>query len=97
MALQQGQIFSKGGITEISTTDEMNSLLQDETNIGKMYRYVGVTNSTYTKGDIYEVAVLWCTWALILQKIGQIQIMYTQKFIFLLHLIKVGQDLKVGD
>lgn len=49
---------TKGGITEISTTDEMNSLLQDETNIGKMYRYVGVTNSTYTKGDIYEVAVL---------------------------------------
>lgn len=49
---------TKGGITEISTTDEMNSLLQDETNIGKMYRYVGETNSTYTKGDIYEVAVL---------------------------------------
>lgn len=49
---------TKGGITEISTTDEMNSLLQDETNIGKMYRYVGVTNDTYTKGDIYEVAVL---------------------------------------
>lgn len=49
---------TKGGITEISTTDEMTSLLQDETNIGKMYRYVGVTNSTYTKGDIYEVAVL---------------------------------------
>lgn len=49
---------TKGGITEISTTNEMNSLLQDETNIGKMYRYVGVTNSTYTKGDIYEVAVL---------------------------------------
>ena len=36
----------------------MNSLLQDETNIGKMYRYVGETNSTYTKEDIYEVAVL---------------------------------------
>lgn len=49
---------TKGGITEISTTDEMTSLLQDETNIGKMYRYVGVTNNTYTKGDIYEVAVL---------------------------------------
>lgn len=52
------KVPTKGGITEISTTDEMNSLLQDETNIGKMYRYVGVTNSTYTKGDIYEVAVL---------------------------------------
>lgn len=52
------RVPTKGGITEISTTDEMNSLLQDETNIGKMYRYVGVTNSTYTKGDIYEVAVL---------------------------------------
>ena len=52
------RVPTKGGITEISTTDEMNSLLQDETNIGKMYRYVGETNSTYTKGDIYEVAVL---------------------------------------
>ena len=52
------RVPTKGGITEISTTDEMNSLLQDETNIGKMYRYVGVPNSTYTKGDIYEVAVL---------------------------------------
>ena len=52
------RVPTKGGITEISTTDEMNSLLQDETNIGKMYRYVVVTNSTYTKGDIYEVAVL---------------------------------------
>ena len=52
------RVPTKGGITEISTTDEMTSLLQDETNIGKMYRYVGVTNSTYTKGDIYEVAVL---------------------------------------
>lgn len=52
------KVPTKGGITEISTTEEMNSLLQDETNIGKMYRYVGVTNSTYTKGDIYEVAVL---------------------------------------
>ena len=52
------KVPTKGGITEISTTDEMNSLLQDETNIGKMYRYVGVTNDTYTKGDIYEVAVL---------------------------------------
>ena len=52
------KVPTKGGITEISTTDEMTSLLQDETNIGKMYRYVGVTNSTYTKGDIYEVAVL---------------------------------------
>lgn len=52
------RVPTKGGITEISTTDEMNSLLQDETNIGKMYRYVGVTNSTYTNGDIYEVAVL---------------------------------------
>lgn len=52
------RVPTKGGITEISTTDEMNSLLQDETNIGKMYRYVGETNSTYTKRDIYEVAVL---------------------------------------
>lgn len=52
------KVPTKGGITEISTTDEMNSLLQDETNIGKMYRYIGVTNDTYTKGDIYEVAVL---------------------------------------
>ena len=52
------RVPTKGGITEISTTDEMNSLLQDETNIGKMYRYVGETNSTYTKEDIYEVAVL---------------------------------------
>lgn len=41
-------------ITEISTAAEMNALLVAE-NVGKAYKFVGTTDSTYTNGDIYEV------------------------------------------
>lgn len=41
-------------ITEISTAAAMNALLVAE-NVGKAYKFVGTTDSTYTNGDIYEV------------------------------------------
>lgn len=43
-----------GGITEISTADEMDALLTAE-NVGNIYRYTGETDDTYTNGDLYEV------------------------------------------
>lgn len=41
-------------ITEVATADEMNALLI-EANVGKVYRFVGTTDETYTNGDLYEV------------------------------------------
>ena len=41
-------------IEEVSTAAEMNALLVAE-NVGKAYKFVGTTDSTYTNGDIYEV------------------------------------------
>ena len=41
-------------ITEVSTAAEMNALLVAE-NVGKAYKFIGTTDSTYTNGDIYEV------------------------------------------
>lgn len=45
---------SSGGITNVSTADEMTALLVSE-NVGKVYRFTGTTDSTYTNGDLYEV------------------------------------------
>lgn len=41
-------------LTEVSTAAEMNALLV-AANVGKAYKFVGTTDSTYTNGDIYEV------------------------------------------
>lgn len=41
-------------IEEVSTAAEMNALLVAG-NVGKAYKFVGTTDSTYTNGDIYEV------------------------------------------
>lgn len=45
---------SSGGITNVSTTDEMTALLVSE-NVGKVYKFTGTTDSTYTNRDLYEV------------------------------------------
>lgn len=42
------------GVISISTSEEMDSVLLD-TNIGKIYRYIGETNNKYTKGQCYIV------------------------------------------
>ena len=42
------------GIEDISTSDEMTALLV-EANVGKVYRFTGTTDETYTNGDLYEV------------------------------------------
>lgn len=39
---------------EISTADEMTAVLM-ATNVGKVYRFTGTTDATYTNGDLYEV------------------------------------------
>lgn len=39
---------------EISTSEEMNAVLKEE-NIGKIYKFVGTTDSTYTNGELYQV------------------------------------------
>lgn len=48
------QILSiETGVQEISTEQEMNALLIAD-NVGKVYRFVGVTGA-YVNGDLYEV------------------------------------------
>ena len=42
-----------GGIQAVSTEEEMNALLVEE-NVGKVYRFTGVS-SVYNTGDLYEV------------------------------------------
>lgn len=39
---------------DVATAEEMTALLVSE-NVGKVYRYTGTTESTYTNGDLYEV------------------------------------------
>lgn len=39
---------------EISTADEMTAVLM-ATNVGKVYKFTGTTDTTYTNGDLYEV------------------------------------------
>lgn len=43
-----------GGIQNISTETEMNSLLNSN-NVGKVYKFVGETTNTYVKDDLYIV------------------------------------------
>lgn len=43
-----------GGIEDVATADEMTALLIAD-NVGKVYRFTGSTDSTYTNGDLYEV------------------------------------------
>lgn len=39
---------------ELSTPEEMEAVLVSE-NIGKIYKYVGETNETFTNGNLYQV------------------------------------------
>lgn len=39
---------------ELSTPEEMEAVLVAE-NIGKIYKYVGETNETFTNGNLYQV------------------------------------------
>jgi hypothetical protein len=39
---------------EISTPEEMNNI-QVEANVGKVYKYIGTTDDTYTNGELYQV------------------------------------------
>ena len=48
-------ISTSGSPIDISTSDEMTALLV-EANVGKVYRFTGTTDETYTNGDLYEVA-----------------------------------------
>ena len=41
-------------ITDVATTAEMNAKLVAG-NVGKVYRFTGTTDETYTNGDLYEV------------------------------------------
>lgn len=41
-------------IIDISDANELTTMLVAE-NLGKIYRYTGETNDTYTNGDLYEV------------------------------------------
>ena len=41
-------------ITDVATAAGMNAVLV-EANVGRVYRFTGTTDSTYTNGDLYEV------------------------------------------
>lgn len=41
-------------ITDVATAAGMTALLV-EANVGKVYRFTGTTDETYTNGDLYEV------------------------------------------
>lgn len=47
-------VDNSGTPIEISTVEQMENKLISE-NIGKIYKYVGETNETYTNGEYYEV------------------------------------------
>ena len=47
-------VDNSGTPIEISTVEQMENKLISE-NVGKIYKYVGETNETYTNGEYYEV------------------------------------------
>lgn len=55
---KEGKVLSINGSggtpIELSTSAEMESVLVAE-NIGKIYKYVGETNETFTNGNLYQV------------------------------------------
>lgn len=46
--------FEGGTPIELSTSEEMEAVLVAD-NIGKIYKYVGETNETFTNGNLYQV------------------------------------------
>lgn len=56
---KEGKVLSiNGGSSglpiEISTSEEMEKLLVAE-NVGKIYKFVGETNETFTQNNLYQV------------------------------------------
>lgn len=49
-----GKAVVEGTPIELSTSAEMEAVLVAE-NIGKIYKYVGETNETFTNGNLYQV------------------------------------------
>lgn len=49
-----GTVTVAPAIEDVSTADGMGARLVSA-NVGKVYRYTGTTDSTYTNGDLYEV------------------------------------------
>lgn len=45
---------SSGTPIELATSEEMEAVLVAE-NIGKIYKFVGETNETFTNGNLYQV------------------------------------------
>ena len=43
-----------GNPVDIATNEEMQSVLVSA-NVGKIYKYVGETNETFTNGNLYQV------------------------------------------
>lgn len=51
----QSKVENRIGLPiELSSPEEMNAVLQEK-NIGKLYKYVGITNDLYINGYIYQV------------------------------------------
>ena len=48
------EMGSSGTPIELTTSEEMEAVLVAE-NIGKIYKYVGETNETFTNGNLYQV------------------------------------------
>lgn len=55
---KEGKVLSINGSSglpiEISRSEEMQAVLVAE-NVGKIYKYVGETNETFTNGNLYQV------------------------------------------
>ena len=47
-------VVNVASVIEVATADEMTALLV-EANVGKVYRFTGTSDETYTNGDLYEV------------------------------------------
>lgn len=43
-----------GSPIELATSEEMEAVLVAE-NVGKIYKYIGETNETFTNGNLYQV------------------------------------------
>lgn len=54
VTIDESLLGSSGSPIELSTPEEMEAVLVAE-NIGKIYKYVGETNETFTNGNLYQV------------------------------------------
>lgn len=54
ITLDESLLGSNGTPIELATSEEMQAVLVVE-NIGKIYKFVGETNETFTNGNLYQV------------------------------------------